>query len=241
MIYCYPVWFFPFADRWAMTRIILLLQLLIWTGGVLASEAEDEASCDAMIQRQQNQISITMPDLVIDEATTTTEDLAVMSGLYNDLGRAIGGITSAIPLIEFKVSPNLSLLPNQRGVCAKPAISMRVGYQTMGVYMDREIPRSSCIYNAIFAHEMHHVAIYKDYVASHLEQIKQSADAKFNGKAYFFRSLFQAKQYVEILGDEFVQHAREKFIHEVNAEQAALDTQAEYSRMQMECISAGHP
>lgn len=222
-------------------RFLILLQLLILSCGALASEADDVAACDAMTQSQPNLVQIAMPALVVDEVTSNTEDMAVMSGLYNDLGRTIGGITSATPLIEYEVVSNLALLPNQRGVCAKPSISMRVGYQTMAVYMDSEIPRSSCIYNAIFAHEMHHVAIYKDYVASHLEQIRQGADEKFNGRAYFFKSLFQAKQYVEILGQVFAQRVREKFMHEVNAEQAALDTQAEYSRMQLECVSAGHP
>jgi hypothetical protein len=221
-----------------MIRLVLLLTLsgmLSLAGLAVAAEAEDEAACDTITQRQQNQVVLSMPELTVDEATATTEDLAVMSGLYNDIGRSIGGITSATPLVEYKMDSSLALLPDQRGVCAKPAITLRLGYQTLGVYMDREIPRSSCIYNAIFAHEMHHVAIYKDYLTRHLEEIRQGADAKFNGRAYFFPTLFQAKQYLEILGEVYVGHVREKFLHEVNAEQRALDTQAEYSRMQMEC------
>ena len=41
-------------------------------------------------------------------------------------------------------------------------------------------------------------------------------------------------------GEVTIDHLREKFIHEVNTEQAALDTQAEYSRMQLQCLPAGH-
>jgi hypothetical protein len=106
----------------------------------------------------------------------------------------------------------------------------------MSVYMDREIPRNSCIYNAIFAHEMHHVAIYKDYITRNIEQIKQNVEAKFNGTVYYFPSIFAAKQYTEILGQVFSQHVSDRFLGEVYAEQRALDTQSEYTRMQNECF-----
>lgn len=219
-----------------MMRMVLFLLALIFSTLTLATDMED--ACGKITHAQENQIAIAIPEMTLDEATSTTEDLAVMSGLYNDIGRSIGGITSAIPLLDYEVMPNLALLPEHRGVCASPAIRMKVGYRSLGVYMDREIPRSSCIYNAIFAHEMHHVAIYKNYVTAHLDRIKHSADAKFNGKIYYFDTLFQAKQYVEILGDVFAKNMRERFFSEVNAEQAALDTQSEYSRMQLECM---HP
>jgi len=223
-----------------LLRVLIFLQILVYVSLSFAEDFDAEAACSRLIVSQPNKVSSAIPELLVDESTTTTEDLAVMSGLYNDIGRSIGGITSAQALVESEVISNMALLPNQRGVCAKPAINMRVGYQSLSVFMDRELVRSSCIYNAIFAHEMHHVAIYKDYVSEHLAQIQQSADDKFNGKVYFFPTLFQAKQYIETLGQVFAQHVRDKFTREVNARQAALDTQAEYSRMQLECTSTGY-
>lgn len=74
-----------------------------------------------------------------------------------------------------------------------------------------------------------------------VDESTQNIDTKFDGRAYYFRSIFEAKQYAQILGEVTIQHLREKFIHEVNAEYAALDTQAEYSRMQLQCLPAGHP
>jgi hypothetical protein len=158
-----------------------------------------------------------------------------MAGLYNESDRVIGGLTSAVPLVEYEVVPNYFILPNQKGICARPALLLTVGYSAMKVSMDREIPRESCIYNAIFAHEMHHVSIYKNYIESHIEQMKQHVDAKFNGSAYHFNSVNEAKQYMEILGQVFIQKLRDGFLSEVEVEQTALDTQAEYSRMQLSC------
>jgi len=204
----------------------------------LQGHAEDatQSTCDDIAPRTANAVQMSIAEIVIDESHSTKEDMAVMSGLYNELNRAIGGLTTAEPMVKSEVVANMVIKPDQSGVCARPALKLVVGYSAMNVYMDREIPRSTCIYNAIFAHEMHHVAIYKDYIRNHLDEIRQRVDEKFNGRAYTFKSIFEAKQYVEILGQVFVQRVTEQFFHDVTAQQMALDTQAEYTRMQSECM-----
>lgn len=214
--------------------ICSILTLLFSTHGY-AADASQEAVCAEIAPRSANEVKTSIAEIVVDESRSTSEDMAVMSGLYNELNRSIGGLTTAEPLVDSRIEPNLAILPDQSGVCARPAFRLTIGYSAMNVYMDREIPRSSCIYNAIFAHEMHHVAIYKDYLTHHLAQIRQRVDEKFNGKTYVFRSIFEAKQYVDILGQVFAQHVREQFFREVIGEQQALDTLAEYTRMQSEC------
>lgn len=219
-------------------RIICMLLVLI-TFKVTAAE-NLQTQCETLATRADNQVITAIPDIVVDEYSHTSDDLAFLSGFHNDNWQSVGGVTSAIPLVKHEVVSNMALLPNGQGVCVRPAINVTVGYQTMSIFMENEIPRQSCIYNAIFAHEMHHVSIFKDYLVNHQQQIKQSVNEKFDGRAYYFKTIFEAKQYIEILGDVFIQHLKQKFIGEVNIEQAALDTQAEYSRMQMECLPAGH-
>lgn len=218
-----------------------LIFLYLAVSGFLFSEvayansvdADDE--CQSLSPTSRNLVKTAISEVAIDQSNSTTSDLADMAGLYNESDRVIGGLTSAVPLVEYEVVPNYLILPNQKGICARPALLLTVGYSAMKVSMDREIPRESCIYNAIFAHEMHHVSIYKNYIESHVEQMKQHVDAKFNGSAYHFNSINEAKQYMEILGQMFVQKLRDGFLSEVEAEQVALDTQAEYSRMQLSC------
>ncbi len=159
-----------------------------------------------------------------------------MSGLYNETHRSIGGLTSAEPLVDYSVEPNMTILQDRSGVCARPALRLVLGYSAMNVYMDREIPRSSCIYNAIFAHEMHHVSIYREYLVRNLGSFRKAVDDKFDGRTYRFKSIYEAKQYIEILGQVFVQKLQSQFYREVMEEQRALDTQAEYTRMQSECM-----
>ncbi len=225
------------SDRISMNtrQMFLLIFLMFFCGATSADETSFEVACSRIAPSLPNEVKVSIAGIEIDESKSTTEDMAVMAGLYNGIDRSIGGLTSAEPLFVSELEPNFALLPDGKGVCARPALKLTVGYSTMNVYMDREIPRGSCIYNAIFSHEMHHVAIYKDYVNHHVDQIKQSIDEKFNGKIYYFPTIFAAKQYMEILGQVFVQHVRDRFLGEVYAEQNALDTQAEYTRMQNEC------
>ncbi len=219
-----------------MRYFAVFIGFLLFGGLSCAAERTLEAQCADMAPFQPNMVKVSIAEIAIDESRSTTEDLAVMAGLYNGMDRAIGGLTSAEPLVDYVIEPNFVLLPNGQGVCARPSIALTVGYSAMNVYMDREIPRGSCIYNAIFAHEMHHVAIYKDYLKHHLDEIRQRVDSKFNGNIYVFKSIFEAKQYVEILGQVFSHHVKETFFGDVYAEQNALDTQAEYTRMQGECM-----
>ena len=191
--------------------------------------------CQSLAPRSSNVVKTSIAEIAIDQSSSTTSDLADMAGLYNESDRVIGGLTSAVPLVEYEVVPNYLILPNQKGLCARPTLLLTIGYSAIKISMDREIPRESCIYNAIFAHEMHHVSIYKNYIDTHVEQMKQNVAAKFNEGAYHFNSINEAKQYMEILGQVFIQKLRDKFLSEVEAEQVALDTQAEYSRMQLSC------
>jgi hypothetical protein len=200
-----------------------------------AAETTPEDECEALTPRQQNEVSISIPKISVDESGNTSNDLADMAGTHNDARKSTGGITSATPLIDYEIFPNLALLPDRKGVCARPAFRLRIGHSSINIYMDREIQRGSC-YNAILTHEMHHVQIYKNYSNHHIEQIRKNVEDKFNGRVYFFKSIFAAKQYVEILGQVFIQHVGEKFFAEVNAEQNALDTEAEYLRVQRECF-----
>jgi hypothetical protein len=216
--------------------IFLLTVLVSFSTMSLAVENATEALCAAITPLQPNEVKSSIAGISIDETKSTSQDMAEIAGLYNGIDKSIGGLTSAEPLLEYEVDPNLSLMRDREGVCARPSIRLTIGYSAMKIYMDREIPHSSCIYNAIFAHEMHHVAIYKDYISRNIEQIRQTVENKFNGSTYFFQSISEAKQYTGILGQVLIQHIREKFLSDVYAEQSALDSETEYRRMQNQCF-----
>lgn len=215
--------------------LYLLINGILFSLVAFSNPVSVDDVCHSLAPRSSNLVKTSIAEITIDQSSNTTSDLADMAGLYNESDRVIGGLTSAVPLVEYEVVPNYLILPNQKGICARPALLLTVGYSNMKISMDREIPRESCIYNAIFAHEMHHVSIYKNYIDTHVEQMKQNVAVKFNEGAYHFNSINEAKQYMEILGQVFIRKLRDKFLSEVEVEQAALDTQAEYSRMQLSC------
>ena len=225
-----------FRNLFPLVAVILLLH----SGKALPHAALSNEACNTVTTGQPNEVHVSIPEVVINEYANNSDDLAFMTGLHNDFGSRLGGITSANILVGYEIEPNIALLSDQQGVCAKPALKLTVGYSTLSVYMNIEIPRNSCLYNSIFSHEMHHVAIYKNYLADNIDRIRKMVDEKFNGRAYAFSTLFEAKQYVEILGEVFSQQMRERLSREVNLLQSALDTQTEYTRIQLECAPSGH-
>jgi hypothetical protein len=191
--------------------------------------------CEKQVPHVSNEVVFSIPEVNLDEQTQTTEDLAVIAGVHNGEHMQIGGVTSARFLFNSEIRPNMVTLGPGMGVCARPAMKITIGYTSISVYMDWEIQHSSCIYNAIFTHEMHHVSIYKNYLTSHQGQIKAELDQRLGSQTHYFKTENEAQQYVQTLADDFSQYWRRKFISEVDAEQSGLDTQAEYTRVQRQC------
>jgi hypothetical protein len=131
-------------------QLFKITAMILFFAMPLASAETVEEQCARIAPQQSNQVNVSIAELTVDESKSTTEDLAVMAGLYNGIDQQLGGLTSAEPLVAHEIEPNLALLPDNKGVCARPSIKLTVGYASMSVYMDREIPRNSCIYNAPF-------------------------------------------------------------------------------------------
>ena len=227
-------WWSVFYYSFLVSCIFATQMVMADTNPVAGTGGIEE--CEKRVPHASNEVVFSIPEMVMDEQTQTTEDLAEMSGVHNGEHMHVGGVTSAKFLFTSEARTNMVTLENGMGVCARPAVKITMGYQSINVYMDWEIQHSSCIYNAIFSHEMHHVSIYKNYLTGHQAQIKADVDQKFGNQAYYFKTEKEAEQYVQTLVHDFSQYWRNKFISEVDAEQSGLDTQAEYSRIQMQCM-----
>jgi hypothetical protein len=215
--------------------LLMGLMATFWLHPAFADEEAPIEACNRLVPAVSNSVDTAIPDVRIDEDRNNTEDLAAMAGLYNDRSHRLGGITYAAPKFDYEVDPNLALLPENQGVCARPAMHLTLGYNNFSIFMNIDLPRGTCLYNAVLSHEMHHVDIYRNYLSRNLPRFKQQVEDKFNGRIYHFNTIYEAKQYTEILGQVFMQKLQRVFTSEVNAEQAALDTQAEYARVQLSC------
>ena len=218
--------------------MITLGMAVVWTHSAHADEDPVIAECSQLVSSLPNSVDSALPAVRIDEDRNNSEDLAYIAGFHNDRNHRLGGITNAIPKFDYEVDPNLAFLPDNRGVCARPALHLTLGYNNFSIFMNIDLPRNTCLYNAVLSHEMHHVDIYRNYLNKNLPRFKQLVDDKFNGRAYRFNTIYEAKQYTEILGQVFMQKLQHLFSSEVNAEQADLDTQAEYARVQLSCNPA---
>ena len=86
------------------------------------------------------------------------------------------------------------------GFCVWPVVvKVRVGFETLTVYLDRKYQKGSCEYEAILAHEMEHVRRNRDTVARYLPQLRRQV-----------AQLLRAKPAMHVLGVE--RQARDAYL-----------------------------
>ncbi|MEE8499584.1 MAG: hypothetical protein V3S27_03345 [Kiloniellales bacterium] len=86
------------------------------------------------------------------------------------------------------------------GFCVRPvAVEVRVGFETLTVYLDRKYQKGSCEYEAILAHEMEHVRRNRDAVKRYLPQLRRQ-----------LAQMLRAKPTMQVLGVE--RQARDAYL-----------------------------
>lgn len=122
-----------------------------------------------------------------------------------------------------------------RWECASPQIVLRYGFSPITVYVASEIPRDSCAYREIHAHEMLHVRAYREHVASIEKTLTDALTTRFadNGP---WRG--QAGQVIPRLRRELDQRWLPMIRREIKrgeAAQALIDSPEEYQRVANAC------
>ncbi len=126
---------------------------------------------------------------------------------------------------------------NSPQLCAQiSSFTLHFGFDDTTVFVAREIPRGSCGFRVVLAHEMQHVAIDKDFVSKNLphlpamlrDAIRQigvvRADSRADAEAQIQTAV---NDYIEGLAGNLAD-VREKL-------QARIDTLDEYSRLSKSC------
>jgi len=144
------------------------------------------------------------------------------------------GLTTAKSNARVELTVHAMRLPG--GVCVRPEFAVALSYAPVTVDLVREIPPGSCKYREILAHELRHVGALR----AHLLVAQHAMDAilmqRFRGGVFRFESIERATSSLEEIQNELLRQSQTA-LDAVAADQNAIDTPEEYTRLSHVCQS----
>jgi len=120
-------------------------------------------------------------------------------------------------------------------ICATPHVTVRVSMQPVVVYVAHELRGDACRYAATRAHEMQHVAVYREELAEATRDLRAQLAAAVGTQILQGRSTAELNRRYETRLRDYLATFMRARQDALQARQAQLDTPEEYARVGAAC------
>jgi hypothetical protein len=127
-------------------------------------------------------------------------------------------------------------LSNGQGCVAITSAQITLTFANPTIYMARELPRGSCIYREVLAHENRHVAVDKQLSSEYEYNLRNRVEAELRTIGILRgNSVEHASSQLQTLVQARLQPIFAEFIAERERRQALVDSADEYERISKSC------
>jgi hypothetical protein len=157
------------------------------------------------------------------------------------MGVEAGEGERVIGLTRARISHTASIVvagiedPRSKEVCVRPEIDVRLSMVPMTVYVGREFRDHECKRDAIMEHERKHVAVYRDYLAEVVVEVRDEITRAYGNVVMHFPGRDQAQREIETALTGYLDPILQRSTRELKLRQAEVDTPAEYARVAAAC------
>jgi hypothetical protein len=172
-----------------------------------------------------------------------TEDYSVSFRALSRMNENMGARHRTVGLTQARLAYESTLetkgLEDRRGgrICARPSIRVMFTATPMTIYVAREFADDSCRRTAILAHEMKHVAVYRQYLAEIVAMAKRDLPALYGDQLVYAADAKASQEALRARLRDFMQEFMQARYAEVKARQAQVDTPDEYASLERACGS----
>ena len=146
-------------------------------------------------------------------------------------GRQVLGLTqTSLKWSASYGSRGLTRRPGSRH-CMRPAISVKLSFEPMTVFVGREQAEGSCAFNITMDHERRHVRVYERFLDEVAPRMQAALAAHFGNRIFYFDSEAEAERHVQASLRDFLAPLVDNSMKDVAQRQAAVDTPEEYFRL----------
>lgn len=128
-------------------------------------------------------------------------------------------------------------LEDRRGgrICARPSLRVVFTATPMTVYVAREFADDTCRRRAILAHEMKHVAVYRQYLTELVAIAQRELPALYGDELVYASDARESQETLRDRLQEFMHAFMRARYGELKARQAQVDTPDEYASLDRAC------
>lgn len=200
--------------------------------GLAAGRTPFQARCEDSIGESVSVLTSRQNGYRLDN-TYSFHGLSRMKG-ERAPGSYVLGLTRAESRVSIVVKGRMLSDPASGYECIAPRLEVNLYYLPIVVYVGREFAPGSCAYREILAHEMRHLAVYKDFLPRAEKVVGAALARRFEGKP-LYAPAGQARNLLQREIDSGWMPFIRKEMSKVEKLQAAIDTPQEYARLGKVC------
>jgi len=192
-----------------------------------------EARCEASLPATRIEVDAA-PVLYGMDRTRSWRELSALGGEATPGMRPLG-LTTAI--VSHKASVETAGVEEQRSgrVCVRPSIEVELSATPMTVYIGREMAGDPCRDAVTLAHEMKHVAVYRDEMARIAQDVRARLESLYANRILYFASRSEAQREVKAALGAEVGRLLADNAKRIKDRQRDVDTPEEYARVGAAC------
>lgn len=222
-----------FHPRHALLAMLILLLLLLLPRPVMSAppSAVFEQRCESEM-RPVFEVLAKLNGFAVNNSVSSR--VLNTRGSYTASGEAMMGMTASSTRAEIALDGVSLVDPRSDRECVAPRITVELTYQPLDVYVARELHPASCSYREVFAHEMQHVAIYRDSLPRIEQRVREELVARYGGQPLYAprdKGLVILHEQIE----SWLRPLLKGELAKVEVRQRALDSRAETERLSHMC------
>lgn len=216
---------------------------LLWLLCINSAQAMQPNGCPDFIEPE-----IAVRQLIVQPGYNDTQDLAALKQMTLDNATMVSstgheipvGLTAASLKLDSRFEIRTMTSPDSVMVCAQISkFVLNFGFDDTVIYLAREIPNPSCIYQTVVEHEINHVRTDQRLVQSYTP-ILSGLLRKAIGEVGVIRasSAQSAQQMISTSINNYMSQLGQNLSTIRQQEQQKIDTPEEYARLGQSCDGA---
>lgn len=223
-----------FAERYALSvmRSVLAFVAALSAAAPAWGSAGNGGFALRCESEMRPQLEVRAHPATFNVNTTISSKVLNTRSSYASVNQLLLGMTSGTTRTEILVdAPSLAAGARE---CVSPRVLVELSYRPIDVYVAREFNAHSCSYREVYAHEMRHVAIYREALPRLQQQVMGMLRERFGERPLYAptgQGLARVEDYVDNVLRPFIRGELAK----VELLQRQLDTPDESFRLSHAC------
>jgi hypothetical protein len=213
-------------------KTLLFVLALLCTDSALAARGLFQSRCEEAMGNTVTVLATQDNGYSIDN-TQSFRALTALRGQAPSNAYVLG-LTRAQGKLSIGLDGALVRDPLTGYECIAPKIDVQLYYTPIVIYVGREFEPGTCAYQEILAHEMRHLKAYLDHLPKVETTVRTALDARFGKKPLYARSGQASASLKREIDTGWMPYMKRE-LSRVEAQQALIDSPAEYARLSRVC------